>query len=243
MTSSRLGPWVVAAFVLGVVGVSPTTVRGQSDPAVQLPIADAILIEIKGGCGAWYGPGHDYETGFAWQYLGIGKDLSGSFAVQYEAEGRGQVCTVSLDVAQIGNQHGQRVDLYVWDSADGVPSAVLGVAADVDIGTTAIWPEAGRHRVGLEACVDGEFWVGFQGRWVGEEAPYFVAADLDGPARPSMTKVAPGLGYPSGWQDVSVVWQAATLGIGLELRDCPVDPTVEASWGDLKRQFRGAPAR
>ena len=66
-----------------------------------------------------------------------------------------------------------------------------------------------------------------------------LGRDLDGPGGCAMTNIAPGIGYPTGWQNVSVTWgPTQALGIGAEVTPCDPVPTMESSWGRVKSLYR-----
>ena len=68
---------------------------------------------------------------------------------------------------------------------------------------------------------------------------WWVGADLDGPGGFPYTNIAPGIGFPTGWQDVSVLWgPTQALGIGAEVLPCDPVPTVGTTWGRIKALLR-----
>jgi hypothetical protein len=109
---------------------------------------------------------------------------------------------------------------------------------DIDL---AGWPMIARNVFTLPepVCVEGTWWIGYWADYSGW-IPFFVAADVDGPGGGSpLTKIAPGQGYPTGWQDVAVRWgPTAALGIGAEVDSCPPTPVEGATWGSIKVMFR-----
>ena len=55
-----------------------------------------------------------------------------------------------------------------------------------------------------------------------------------------LTNIAPGIGFPTGWNDVSVVWgPTVALGIGAEVLPCEPTPTKTTSWGAIKALYVG----
>lgn len=51
--------------------------------------------------------------------------------------------------------------------------------------------------------------------------------------------IAPGIGYPTGWNNVGVAWgPKKVLGIGVELTDCGLVPTRKSTWGGIKALFK-----
>ncbi|MEZ4651935.1 MAG: hypothetical protein R3E97_24675, partial [Candidatus Eisenbacteria bacterium] len=128
----------------------------------------------------------------------------------------------------------------VFGDNGGEPGAVIASSLGNDTGGIALWPEISRHTFPIPTdCIDGTFYVGVW--WDGSSGidPNFIAADLDGfGGGCPLTYIAPGIGYPTGWQNVSVVWgPTQALGLGVELNPCEPTPTEETSWGRIKSLF------
>jgi hypothetical protein len=178
-----------------------------------------------------------YESAYGWSYEGQRAPDYGAFAETYS--GPCDVHAIILDLTALV-WYSDPLDAYVWADDGGIPGPVTAVVPNIDPGTVALWPNVSRHRIELDGTlgVEPAWWAGYWGRWPGELVSYFIAADLDGPGggRP-MTKIAPGLEWPSGWQDVAVRWfPTAALGIGAEVSDSPT--TVRGtSWGAVKALF------
>jgi len=105
------------------------------------------------------------------------------------------------------------------------------------------WPEATVYDLPLvPAAVDGEFFVHLWGDFPPLGSEWFVCADVQGPGpggKPR-TKIAPGIGYPTGWQDVAIVWgPTLAMGIGAYLGEAPI-PVQPVSWGAVKQLYRGS---
>jgi hypothetical protein len=134
------------------------------------------------------------------------------------------------------------LDAYVWADDSGVPGNTIVLLASVDPGPIAVYPQFSRHVIELPdpPCVSGGWWVGYWGAWPGSNAGFWLGADRDGPGGGApMTKIAPGLEWPSGWQDVAVRWgPTSALGIGADVRECPPSPTETRSWGRVKALYR-----
>ena len=59
------------------------------------------------------------------------------------------------------------------------------------------------------------YWANFSNQMCG----YFIAADTNGFGGCPMTNVAPGIGYPTGWNPVSVIWgPTQSLGRARQIR-------------------------
>ena len=102
------------------------------------------------------------------------------------------------------------------------------------------WPSLSRHEFGINAnCADGGLFAGYWGNWPNAVMGWFVGADLDGYGGCPLTNIAPGIGYPTGWNNVSIVWgPTQAIGIGVELNPCGAVPIQETSWGKVKALFR-----
>lgn len=219
---------------------------GPRDPTNIGPVAasaGAITnppeIAQRGGCGTLsFNADGTYENGYTWQYGGVVAPNYGAFAECYA--GTGLVCSVVLDLTQIGNYSGQCADVYVWSDAGGSPGNVLCVRAGSSVPAIAYWPSVNRHTISLDyCCIDGAFWAGYWGNWPGAAAGWFVGADLDGFGGCPYTNIAPGIGYPTGWNNVSIAWgPTQAIGIGIELTDCDVTPTQKSTWGGIKALFK-----
>lgn len=171
-----------------------------------------------------------YENGYAWSNDGVAAPNYGAFAECYNVSTH-PICSIVLDLTQVGYQSGQTLDAYIWDSYAGAPGTVLTLVAGVNPGPIAFWPSISRHTIatGIDNCPVGDVWAGFWGDWPGASPGWFVAADIAGfGGLCPFTNVAPGIGYPTGWQDVSIIWgQTQALGIGIEVdefTECDVFP-------------------
>lgn len=202
-------------------------------------ITNPDRVTERGGCGTLsMNANGTYEGGYGWQYGGVVAPTYGAFAECYA--GTGAVCSVVLDLTQVGSYFGQCADIYVWSDAAGIPGNVLCLRTNVTPGAIAYWPTTSRHFFSLDGCcVDGGFWAGYWGNWPGGSAAWFIGADLDGLGGCPYTNNAPGIGFPTGWTNVSLVWgPTQALGIGVELTDCGSVPTRKSTWGGIKALFK-----
>lgn len=192
-----------------------------TNPAVSLGYSDQTVVQgVQGDACAmgtlYYNHDGSFENGYAWQYGGIVAPHYGAFAEGYEYLGAATVCCVTLWLAQVGYFSGQSCDVYVWASDDGNPSNVLGVVTGVVPSGIAWWPSVSQHDVDMYVCSPRAFFVGYWGSWPNSYAPWYCAADLDGPGGTPRTNIAPGIGYPTGWQDPSIVWgHTESMGCGV----------------------------
>ena len=179
-----------------------------------------------------------YEWAIAWSDEAQQAPDYGAFAECFHGES--EVCAAVFDfTAVVPIVNG--MDVYLWEDSGGAPGDIAYLLPNVGTGGIAFWPSVSRHVIELEEpqCMSGTWWIGFWGDWAGSAAGWFVAQDKDGPSGCPMTKIAPGLGYPSGWQSVEVAFgQTSALGIGVQLRDCPHPvPAQRRSWGRIKRLY------
>ncbi len=86
----------------------------------------------------------------------------------------------------------------------------------MSVPTPAIWPSFTLADINTtDEWVWGNFFIGYWGEWPGAIGGWFIGADLNGVGGMPRTNIAPGIGYPTGWNDVSVVWgPTSALGIG-----------------------------
>jgi len=181
-----------------------------------------------------------FENGYAWQYGGIVAPDYGAFAEGYEIT-ESSVCGVQLKLTQVGNFVGQSCDVYVWDSDGTNPNNVLAVATGVVVSAPAQWPSISNHDVDTPdiAEMTGGVFVGYWGNWPGAGSGYYVAADQDGFGGLPRTNIAPGIGYPTGWNDPSVVWGTTqALGLCAYVSGEPPIPVENATWGEIKNLYK-----
>ncbi|MEZ4647654.1 MAG: hypothetical protein R3E97_02515 [Candidatus Eisenbacteria bacterium] len=181
-----------------------------------------------------------YENGYAWQYGGIVAPQYGAFAEKYDSVGL-MVCSIVMDLTQVGNDVGQTCDLYAWEDAGGLPGLVLGVATGYNPSTIAFWPSLSRHTgaITAECSSSSATWVGYWANWPNAVAGWYVGADQDGFGGYPYTNIAPGIGYPTGWNNVSIVWgPTQAIGLGAEFVTCPDVPIENKTWGQIKSLYQ-----
>jgi hypothetical protein len=178
-----------------------------------------------------------YENGFTWQYGGVVQPYWGSFAECYF--GAGNCCGIQLNLSTLtGFYLGQTLDAYVWDD-NGGPNNVLGVTVGVAITTPGTWPVITQHDIDIaDVGVGAAWWPGYWGNWPGALAGWFIGADTNGFGGCPYTYIAPGIGYPTGWNNASVVWgPVQALGICAYWMEGDVNPTETRSWGAIKNLY------
>jgi hypothetical protein len=149
------------------------------------------------------------------------------------------------------------MDVYVWDAiADGDPPPgpdpgnVICVVPDVSTGPIAFWPEISAHSVKVCCQPGGYHFVGYWGNWPMATCGWFTAADEDGPGEGCpRTKIAAGIGYPTGWHHPNIVPNVFENCKGLGIRefagrgDCESssapdpDAPKKITWGSIKSLY------
>ncbi|MFN8549649.1 MAG: hypothetical protein U0527_17185 [Candidatus Eisenbacteria bacterium] len=217
-------------------------IRGPEPARLTLTRQPPIRGERDESCGQLLlNADASYETGYNWQYGGVRVPNFGALAECYTAT-QASVCAIALDLTQVGFGAPSLIDLYVWDDDEGCPGTVLCLRNSVHLGAPAFYPAFSRDTIPLDnCCVDGRVWIGFWPQWPGQIAQWYVGADLNGPGGCSKTNIAPGIGYPSGWNNVSVVWgPTQALGIGCEVQSCAPVAVSKMSWGKVKALYNSA---
>lgn len=214
---------IVLPLLFGGALVRLSRAATQSDPCT-------LYLHADGG---------SYETAYSWDFGGVLAPTYGAFAERYI--GSFDVCAISLDLTTVTGETGI-ADLYVWADAAGRPGAVISVATGFDPGPVAPWPEVSRHVGAISAsCAGNPVWVGFWGDWPDAANPWLIAADLDGPAGEPKTNIAPGNGFPQGWNDVEAVW-GPTQSLGIGVLALPCGTSGACCLPDLSCQILTGPA-
>ena len=223
---------------------------GSNEPAVSVGPGVFVVDGRESGCGdLLLNSDSSYEGGWGWQYEGVAPPYYGAFAECYQDPA--MVCSAVFDLSTASSDSDDAtMDVYLWTDQEGQPGAVQCVLRIVDPGVVDFWPRVSRHVIDLppDCCSDAAWWVGYWGTWVGAKAGWYVGADLDGGGTYErscpLTNIAPGLGYPTGWTDVSIVWgPTVSLGIGAMTLPCETTPTTSAGWGEIKVLFSASGRR
>lgn len=229
------------ATLLAVAALVAGASANAADFASTGYSTDTVLILEggDGGCGALvFNADGTYENGYAWRYGGIVPPDYGAFAEGYSATNP-QLCSAVFDFSTTGDL-GAGMNIFVYNDAAGAPGPVVYTQA-ADPGAIAFWPSISRHTFALtgDVCTDDNFWVGYWGNWPGDVQSWFVAADLDGFGGLPYTNIAPGIGYPTGWNNVSIVWgPTQAIGCGAEIVECGgPSPVIESTWGQIKNLY------
>jgi hypothetical protein len=225
---------------------------GATEMARSVGIGQGVLIDPLRDAPCGYlrlSSDNQYENGYAWDGFGIGPPYYGAFAECFIGQ-HPEVCAVVLDLTSIGYPL-CHIDLFVWDDAGGVPGNILSLTPDVDTGPVAVWPQISRHVLPLDfpAYPEGTWWAGWcQILPQYYPPPIYIAADLepDGLRGCPYTNIPPDIGYPEGWNPVSVVWgPTSAIGIGIYAHTMlPSEVTMPepagelTSWGKVKATYR-----
>jgi hypothetical protein len=183
---------------------------------------------------------HDgsFENGYAWQYGGCQTPYYGAFGEAYDLGAGTAACAAYwlTDVQAFWEDN--PTDCYVWEGGmASPPGAVVGIVTGVIFSNIPYWPSVGQNDVDLGFAVTGPFTIGYWGDWPGIYASFFCAADENGPRGHPWTRIAPGQGFPSGWQDPAVVWPGAkSMGCGVYFEQAT--PVESVTWGAIKDLFR-----
>jgi hypothetical protein len=182
---------------------------------------------------------HDgsFENGYAWHYGGCVPPYFGALAEAYDL-GAGMASCASYWLTSMPGWESNPGNCYLWEGGvDSAPGAVLGVVTDAAFGNLPQWPQVGENDVAMNIEVAGSFTVGIWQDCPGALANWFCAADLDGPPGHPWTCIAPGIGYPSGWQDPSIVWgPTSSMGCGVYFEQGT--PVERETWGAVKSLFK-----
>jgi hypothetical protein len=221
-------------------GCSQASEVGPGEPGVVL--YDGVMSRPEWQY--WENCDGTFENGYCWRFGGVVDPYYGAFAEGFE--GIGSVGSLRVYLTQIGYYQGGLSELFVWGDDGGIPGSVLHVRPGVDFGEMAFWPDVSAHDVPLSCIVQGAFYVGYQGNFQCEACQYYCAADEDGPGGNPWTCIAPGIGYPTGWQHPSLVWgDVQALGIGVQIalssgvEELPEESLYDqrTNWGRIKALF------
>ena len=218
--------------LIGTAGASSYRTLGYSEDTVMNSDMgdDCVGVQIYN---------HDFscENGYCWQYGGIVPPYYGAFGEAFDVGAVTVECGLYW-LSQIGYYTGQPLDAYVWEGGvTGPPSGVLCVVPGVTGLSIPYWPSCGLNEVEIGCCVTGEFTVGYWADFSDEDCAWYCCIDENGFGGYPWTCVAPGIGYPTGWQHVSVVWGAGvSCCIGATITDHP-SASDSRTWGSIKDLF------
>lgn len=190
---------------------------------------DATLLQNDDG---------SFEWGYQWWGAEVMPPDYGSWAEHYDC--RGIICAMSVGFSTIGYFYNPSLDVYIWEDEDDNPGNALFVLRDWFPETPGYWPDVTFRDVELgEIPSPGPHFIGFWPNWPDAQG-WFLGADEDGPGLGGpRTKIAPGLGYPTGWNHPNVVSEFSGCR-DLAIREyCIEDPTATktTTWGRIKALY------
>lgn len=199
---------------------APPACGQVSEVATELGYRADVQIISSGDqddCGPRLEHNHDgsMENGYCWGFGGIVPPYYGAFAEAFDLGPTTLRCGAYW-FTQIGYYTGQPTDFYVWEGGiTDPPGGVLAVVPGVTGLDIPFWPECGRSDIEFDLEVDGEFTVGSWADFSQEVCGYYVCADENGPEGHPWVNFAPGIGYPTGWHHVSMLFpDCVSMGIG-----------------------------
>jgi len=188
-----------------------------------------------------------FENGYCWRRDGVIDPYYGAFAERYH--GPAGVVGIRVYLTTIYEPPYYRTsDLYIWGAGVSGPGAVLAMSPGIEFTAIPMWPDVGGFDFAISADVGPNFYVGSRANFGPEPGPcdYFTAADCGGPGGSPWTFIAPGMGYPTGWQDPGLVFgETHAMGYGVYtaaeqgIEDPPLDGGLDprTTWGQVKTLF------
>jgi hypothetical protein len=212
---------------------------GRAENFASLGYREDTVIQSNGReCVGTLVYNHDFsfENCYCWQHEGVAPPYYGALAEGFDL---GAV-TAECAVYWLTNLYDlpAPIDVYVWDGGvDGPPEGVLCMIPGVDDLCVGYWPSCCENDIEVGCCVSGDFAVGY---WVDFGDHYcleYCCADENGNGGYPWTCIAPGIGYPTGWQHPNVVFpDCVSMGIGVTVADEPSAAGSE-TWGSIKALF------
>ena len=230
--------YVLSAVISALLGF----VAPGADDFSSLGYREDTVIESDGrdDCIGTFICNHDYsfENAYCWQLGGLYPPYYGAIAEGYDLGPATIECGVFW-FTQIAYMYPAPTDIYIWSGGvDAPPSEVLCLIPDVSDFHIGLWPTCSENEVLINECVDSDFAVGYWQPLWGGACPFYCCADENGPGGHPWTCIAPGIGYPSGWQHPNVVWpNCKSMGIGATIIETP-SPAESRTWGAIKSLFR-----
>lgn len=228
----KLGTLLATILIIAGASASDFSSLGYSEETTIIPPADD-------DCTAPLYMNHDgsFENGYCWSYNGIQPPYYGAFGEAFDL-GVGNIECIAMYLTQQGNFNGHPLDAYVWEGGvTAPPGAVISMVGGLVPSNIPFWPAVGQNDFEVGVFWEGEFTVGYWADFSSVVPQWFIAADLNGFGGFPWTNIAPGIGYPTGWNDPSIVWGGTqSLGFGVYF-GTGSSPVEEATWGEIKSLF------
>lgn len=157
-----------------------------------------------------------WEDAYGWQFESVLPPMYGAFAEHFVLER--EMIGAYFQFTTMGEVGAGVMDAFVWADDAGRPGPVLAMRAGVLVVDVPAFPEVrGVDIQGLHAPAGLSCWLGYWGAWPGQPAGWRLAVDRDGPGGglPS-TNVAPGQGWPEGWQPMAEIF-GPTAAVGISV--------------------------
>ncbi len=225
-----------ALFCVGIV-VS----AWASDFATLGPSDETILVgDTESRCEGTAFSNHDnsFEAAFGWQYGGVAPPYYGAFG-EGCALGAVTIECLTIWLTRIATEDPTvGLDAYIWEGGvTSEPQNVIYVLPGVDPGIPGAWPVVTELDVPVGFVVEGDITVGYWADFSGTLCEYYLAADTNGPEGHPWTCVAPGSGFPSGWQHPDyVLGSVQSWALGGYYTEGGA-PASSLTWGAIKGLF------
>lgn len=186
----------------------------------------------------FYNHDNSFENGYCWQYTDVAPPYYGAWGEGYDLGPVTVECGIFWFTQVNFNVH-YPFDIYIWESgAHGPPASVLCTITGVEVQNIGFWPSCSQHDFEIDCCVEGDFTIGYWADFSLEPCSFYTTADETGSGGHPWTCIAPGIGYPSGWQHPNVVYpDCVSLGFGVTVTDAP-SPAESETWGAIKCMFQ-----
>ncbi len=235
------------AALLAVLSLALAAGAGAEDFASTGYSEKTVILPSSGEpCVAPLYVNHDqsFENGFCWQYGGVRPPDYGAFAEGFDmgAWSGWYIECVALWVTGVGYWPSLPLDIYLWEGGVGEPpGSVCFMITGAHLTSVPFWPAVGQNDIVFGGSIPArQFAVGFWTDFSATTCEWYIGADLNGFGGYPWTNVAPGTGFPSGWQHPGVVWSASypqSLGIGVHALEIVISPVEATTWGQLKALF------
>ena len=233
----------VCAILLALCVVCGATGAEEAEDFASLGYREDTVIEnyARDECVGTLVYNHDssYENAYCWQLEEVAPPYYGAWAEGFDLGPVNVECAVLWFTTPSPYWEPNPIDVYVWDGGvQGPPENVLCLLPDIEDFQMGFWPEIRQNDIEIDCCVSGDFSVGY---WTDDSDCFCVIycpADENGPGGNPWTCIAPGLGYPTGWQHPNVVHpNCVSMGLGATITEDP-SPADSQTWGKIKSLYR-----